>query len=79
MFIVALFIITGTWKPPRGPAIDELIKMWYISSYLHQFSKLVSSLQNQFLPTLEALMWPYPKSRDSFSPTPGSLHADQTA
>ena len=31
MFIVALFIIAGTWKPPRCPSADERIrKLWYI-------------------------------------------------
>ena len=31
MFIVALFIIAGTWKQPRCPSEDECIrKLWYI-------------------------------------------------
>ena len=31
MFIAALFIITGSWKEPRCPSIEEWIqKMWYI-------------------------------------------------
>ena len=31
MFIVALFIIAGTWKQPRCPAMEEQKnKMWYI-------------------------------------------------
>ena len=31
MFIAALFIIARTWKLPKGPLTDELIKkMWYI-------------------------------------------------
>ena len=31
MFIVALFIIAGTWKQPRCPSADEWIrKLWYI-------------------------------------------------
>ena len=31
MFIAALFTIVKTWKQPRCPSIDELIKkMWYI-------------------------------------------------
>ena len=31
MFITALFIIAGTWKQPRCPSVDELIrKLWYI-------------------------------------------------
>ena len=31
MFIAALFIIAGTWKPPRCPSADEWIrKLWYI-------------------------------------------------
>ena len=31
MFITALFIIARTWKQPRNPSADELIrKLWYI-------------------------------------------------
>ena len=31
MFIVALFIITRTWKQPRCPSADKWIrKLWYI-------------------------------------------------
>ena len=31
MFITALFIIARTWKQPRCPSADELIrKLWYI-------------------------------------------------
>ena len=31
MFIMALFIIARTWKPPRCPSADERIrKLWYI-------------------------------------------------
>ena len=31
MFIAALFTIARTWKPPRYPLTDELIKkLWYI-------------------------------------------------
>ena len=31
MFIVALFIIAGTWKQPRSPSADEWIrKLWYM-------------------------------------------------
>ena len=31
MFIAALFIIVRTWKQPRCPSTEELIKkMWYI-------------------------------------------------
>ena len=30
MFIAAPFIIATTWKQPKCPATDELIKMWYI-------------------------------------------------
>ena len=31
MFIIALFIITRTWKQPRCPSADEWIrKLWYI-------------------------------------------------
>ena len=31
MFIAALFTIAKTWKQPKGPSTDELIKkMWYI-------------------------------------------------
>ena len=31
MFIVALFIITRTWKQPRCPSADKQIrKLWYI-------------------------------------------------
>ena len=31
MFIVALFIIARTWKPPKYPSTDEWIKkMWHI-------------------------------------------------
>ena len=31
MFIVALFTIAKTWKPPKCPLTDEWIKkMWYI-------------------------------------------------
>ena len=31
MFIAALFIIARTWKQPRCPSADELIrKLWYI-------------------------------------------------
>ena len=31
MFIVALFAIARTWKPPRCPSTDDWIKkLWYI-------------------------------------------------
>ena len=31
VFIAALFIIARTWKQPRSPSADELIrKLWYI-------------------------------------------------
>jgi hypothetical protein len=31
MFIEAIFIISGSWKEPRCPSIEEWIqKMWYI-------------------------------------------------
>ena len=31
MFILALFTIARTWKQPRCPSTDELIKkLWYI-------------------------------------------------
>ena len=31
MFIAALFIIARTWKQPRCPSVDKLIrKLWYI-------------------------------------------------
>ena len=30
MVILALFTIVKTWKQPKCPLIDELIKMWYI-------------------------------------------------
>ena len=31
MFIVALFTVAKTWKPPICPTTDELIKkLWYI-------------------------------------------------
>ena len=30
MFIAALFTIAKTWKQPKCPSINELIKMWYI-------------------------------------------------
>ena len=31
MFIAALFTIAKTWKPPKCPSTDELIKeMWYL-------------------------------------------------
>ena len=30
-FVAALFTTAGTWKQPRGPSTDELIKkLWYI-------------------------------------------------
>ena len=30
MFIVSLFTIAETWKQPKCPSTEELIKMWYI-------------------------------------------------
>ena len=30
MFTTAVFTIARTWKQPRCPSTDELIKMWYI-------------------------------------------------
>ena len=31
MFIVAMFLIARTWRPPRYPLADEWIrKLWYI-------------------------------------------------
>ena len=30
MFIIALFIITDTWKQPKCLTTDEWIKKWYI-------------------------------------------------
>ena len=37
MFIVALFIIAKTWKPPKCPWTDEWIKMWCVcvNIYMH--------------------------------------------
>ena len=33
MFIAALFIVAKTWKQPKCPSTDELIKkMWYINT-----------------------------------------------
>ena len=33
MFITALFLITRTWKQPRCPSADELIrKRWYVNT-----------------------------------------------
>ena len=30
MFTAALFRIARTWKQPKCPLTDDLIKMWYI-------------------------------------------------
>ena len=30
MFIAVLFTIAKIWKQPKGPAVDEWIKKWYI-------------------------------------------------
>ena len=30
MFIAALFTVAKLWRQPKGPLIDEWIKMWYI-------------------------------------------------
>ena len=30
MFIAALFTVAKLWRQPKGPQIDEWIKMWYI-------------------------------------------------
>ena len=49
MFIVALFTIARTWKPPKCPWRDERIKkMWYVYSGIllsHKKSKLGSFVE----------------------------------
>jgi len=50
MFIVAPFIIAGTWKQPRWPSADEwLRKLWYI--FMMEYSVQFSSVA-QLCPTL---------------------------
>ena len=40
MFIIALFIITKTWKQPRCPSADDWIrKLWYI--YTMEYSSAI--------------------------------------
>ena len=46
MFVAALFIIARTWKQPRCPSSDELIrKLWYIYTmeYSVQFTSVAQS------------------------------------
>ena len=41
MFIAALFVIARTWKPLRGPSMEEWIKkMWNIYYALEYYSAL---------------------------------------
>ena len=46
MLIAALFIIAKTWKHPKCPSTDELIKMWYIYT-MEYFSAII---KNEIMP-----------------------------
>ena len=38
MFTAALFRIARTWKQPKCPLTDDLIKMWYIYAMEYYFT-----------------------------------------
>ena len=46
MFIAALFTVAKLWRQPKGPLIDEWIKMWYI--YTMKYYSAVK--KNEVLP-----------------------------
>ena len=48
VFIATLFIITRTWKQPRGPSADEWIrKLWYIYT-IEYYSAIKKDTLSQF-------------------------------
>jgi hypothetical protein len=53
MFIVALYIIAGSWKEPRCPSTEEWIpKMWH--SYTMEYYSAIK--HNDFMKFLRKLM-----------------------
>ena len=48
MFIEALFTIAKTWKQPKCPPIDKLLKMWYMYTYTMEFYS--ATKKNEIMP-----------------------------
>ena len=60
MLIATLFTIAKTWKQPKCPSTDELIKkMWYINTMVEYYSAIKKNKIPAFFATwmdLEAIM-----------------------
>ena len=49
MFIMALFAITQTWKPPICPSTDEWIKKTSYIVYIHNGTYMLSHKKNEIM------------------------------
>ena len=56
MFIAALFTIANIWKQPKGPSVDEWIKLWDIYTMEVLFYYLTGEKKKKILPFETAWM-----------------------